>query len=62
MMIEGVWYTRYLVIYRSTSGKRRTKRVWCPGRPWLRETVVRALDARGDVRPGTTVRVTPETA
>lgn len=47
--VEGVWYAPYVVRYVTTAGKRRRFTVWCPGSPWLRDTVLRALDDREDV-------------
>lgn len=33
MIIEGVTYSRYLVRYVTTAGKRRRKVLYAPGRP-----------------------------
>ena len=58
MNYEGVPYFRYLVRYVTTSGKRRRKVLYAPGRPWIRDTVDRWIHYDGvDVRAGSNVRV-----
>ena len=55
---EGVSYYRYRVRYVTADNTRRTKVLWAPGDPWIRETVdywIYRADIQ--VKPGSNVRV-----
>jgi hypothetical protein len=54
MILEGVIYHRYMVSFRLRSGERRTWVRWAPNAYFMREQLVRELDAR-DVEPGVIV-------
>ena len=60
MTIEGVPYFRYLVRYVTTHGRRRTKVLYSPGRPWIGEAVRRWIACEDiDVKRGSNVRISP---
>lgn len=58
MIVEGIPYSRYVVRYTTTAGKRRRKVIWCPGRPWLSETIDRWVSYEGiAIKPGSNMYV-----
>lgn len=58
MIVEGVPYSRYIVRYVTSDGKRRRKVLWCPGDAWVRDTVHRWVSCADiDVKKGSNVRI-----
>lgn len=44
MIIEGVYYSRFRVKWRTTNGQRRQRTILSPGFPWVRSEVCHMLD------------------
>jgi hypothetical protein len=47
MIVEGVPYHPYRITLAFKDGRRARWRRWCPGAPWIRETINREIAARG---------------
>jgi hypothetical protein len=47
MVIEGVPYHPYRITLAFKDGRRARWRRWCPGAPWIVETIDREIAARG---------------